>query len=98
MFDKIKQLKELRDQAQQIRAVLAQESVSGEGGHGKVTIVMNGNQEVLAVEVEPTLLNEGSKEDLQKHIAEAANDAIKKAQRVMAQKMQGMSGLGIPGT
>lgn len=96
MFDKMKQLKELRDQAQQIKKVLAEESVSGEGGHGKVTIVMDGNQEVLSVDVNPQLLNESSLDDLQKYIAEATNDAIKKAQRVMAQKMQGMSGLGMP--
>ena len=97
MFDKIKQLKELRDQAQEIKKILAEESVQGDAGHGKVSIVMDGNQEVLAVNIEPELLNSDNKEELERFLREAINDVTKKAQRVMAQKMQGMSGLNIPG-
>jgi hypothetical protein len=97
MFDKIKQLKELRDQAKQMKEMLGQESVVGEGGGGKVTIVMDGNQEVLSTSVDPSLLQPESKENLEKYIREATNDAIKKVQRVMAQKMQSMPGFNLPG-
>ncbi len=97
MFDKLKQLKDLRDQAQEIKKVLAEESVQGDAGHGKVSIVMDGNQEVLAVNIDYELLQSDKKEDLEQYLREAINDVTKKAQRVMAQKMQGMSGLNIPG-
>ena len=97
MFDKIKQIKELREQANTMKQALAQETVHGEAHHGQVSIVMDGNQEVLSVDIAPELLDSDKKEDLQKYIQEAINDAIKKVQRVMAQKMQGMGGLNMPG-
>ncbi|MFA5051603.1 MAG: YbaB/EbfC family nucleoid-associated protein [Patescibacteria group bacterium] len=97
MFDKIKQLKELRDQANQMKEMLSQESVVGEGGGGKVSIVMDGNQEVLSAQIDPSLLNVESKEKLESYAREAVNDAVKKVQRVMAQKMQSMPGFNLPG-
>lgn len=97
MFDKIKQLKELRDQAKQMKDMLGKESVVGEGGGGMVQIAMDGNQEVLSTSVDPSLLQPESKEKLEQYIREATNDAIKKVQRVMAQKMQSMPGFNLPG-
>jgi len=96
MFDKIKQIKELREQANTMKQALAQETVQGEAHHGQIAIVMDGNQEVLSVEIAPELLDSDKKEDLQEYIKEAINDAIKKVQRVMAQKMQGLGGLNMP--
>jgi len=97
MFDKIKQLKELRDQAKQIKEMLSKESVVGEAGGGNVKVVMDGNQEVLSVDIDPSLLIIESKEKLEQYVREAINDAIKKVQRVMAQKMQSMPGFNLPG-
>ncbi len=97
MFDKIKQIKELREQANTMKQTLAQETVHGEAHHGQVSIVMDGNQEVLSVDIASELLDSDKKEALQKYIQEAINDAIKKVQRVMAQKMQGMNGFNMPG-
>lgn len=96
MFNKIKQIKELRDQAKQMKETLGQEVIHGSAAGDKVTIAMNGNQEVLAVEIDPELLQADKKEEAEKAIREAANDAIKKAQRLMAQKIQS-SGFNLPG-
>jgi len=95
MFSKIKQVQELRSQANQIKKALAEETVEGAGAWGKLKIKMDGNQEVKGVEVDDELLKDKSK--LQSAIAEATNDAIKKAQKVMAQKMSQMGGFNIPG-
>ncbi len=90
MFNKLKQIQDLKSQASQIKKALAEESVEGVGGKDNVKVTMDGNQEVTKVEINDELLN--NKEDLQKAIAEATNDAIKKVQRVMAQKMTQMGG------
>jgi len=95
MFSKIKQVQELRGQANQIKKALAEEMVEGAGGWGKLKIKMDGNQEVKNVEVDDELMKDKSK--LQSAIAEATNDAIKKAQKVMAQKMSQMGGFNLPG-
>ena len=91
MFNKLKQIQELKSQANQIKKALAEETVEGAGGWGKVKIIMDGNQEIKKVEIADELLTDKAK--LESAILEAANDAIKKVQRVMAQKMSQLGGL-----
>ena len=95
MFSKLKQFKDLRDQANQIKNALAQESAEGSAEWGKVKIKMNGNQEVISVEIDPELLSQDNKEKLEAGIKEATNDAVKKIQRIMADKMK-ESGFSLP--
>ena len=97
MFNKIKDLKNLRNQANEMKKMLAQESVTADALHGKVNLVMDGNQDLLSIHIDKELLSPANKEKLEQGIKEALSDAIKKAQRVMAQKMQSMGGLDIPG-
>lgn len=97
MFNKIKQLKELRGRANEMRSMLSQETVHAEGAGGKVSIVMDGNQDVLSVSVDPELLNPEHRAHLEQALREVINDAVKKSQRLMATKIQGMGGLNIPG-
>lgn len=95
MFSKIKQIQELRSQANQIKKALAEETVEGTGAWGKLKVKMDGNQEVKSVEIDDELLKDKVK--LQAAIAEATNNAVKNAQKVMAQKMSQMGGLNLPG-
>lgn len=96
MFEKIKQLKNLRDNAKQMKDALAEEVVNASTASGKVNLVMNGNQEVLAFEIDPSLLVPEKKEELENALKEAVNDCIKKVQRLMAEKIQA-GGFNIPG-
>jgi len=68
-----------------------EETVEGSGGWGKIKITMDGNQEIKKVEINDELLKDKVK--LESAVLEAANDAIKKVQRVMAQKMSQFGGL-----
>lgn len=95
MFNKIKAIQDLKTQANQIKKALEQEVVEGSGAWGKVKIKIDGNQEVKAVEISEEII--GDKAKLETGVKEATNDAIKKVQRVMAQKMSEMGGLNIPG-
>jgi len=102
MFSKLKYLKDLRSQAKTMQNALAEEKAEGSAAWGKVKIVMNGNQEVLSISIDPELVKQESKDKLESAIKEATNDAIKKVQRIMAKKMQDMGGLsglggGMPG-
>lgn len=87
MFNKLKQIKDLRDQAKTMQTMLAGESVTIE--RSGITLIMNGNLEVTSLVITETLSNE----KMAKEMKEAVNDAIKKIQRVMATKMQQMGGL-----
>lgn len=86
MFNKLKQLKDLRSTAKTMQDSLSGERV--EESRGGVKIVMNGNMEILSV-----VINDGlSKEATQNDVKNCVNDIIKKAQRLMAKKLQDMGG------
>ena len=91
MFNKIKQIKELRTQAKTMQAALAEIKTEGKAAHGKVKIEMDGNQQVLSVHVADELLSDRSK--LEGVIKDAINDAVKNIQKKMAMKMKEMGGL-----
>ena len=88
MFNKLKQFKEIRDQAKTIHSALANESVIGQDGG--VTITFNGNQEVTKVEVDASLLTSDSKSKLESSIQNATNKGVKSVQKIMAEKMKSM--------
>ncbi|PJA07565.1 hypothetical protein COX69_04385 [Candidatus Falkowbacteria bacterium CG_4_10_14_0_2_um_filter_48_10] len=87
MFSKLKHFKELRDQAKNIRQVLGKESVKTE--NKGVTLTMDGNMEVSEVVIDPEL----NPEQIAQAVKNCVNEAIKKTQRIMAEKIQSLGGL-----
>ncbi len=86
MFNKLKQLKDLRSQAKTMQSALADEKVEVEKNGIKLS--MNGNMEVTDLKINDDL----SKEEIAKTSKDLFNEAIKKTQRIMAKKMQEMGG------
>lgn len=76
--------------------MLAQESAEGQADWGKVKVKIDGNQEILDIQIDPELLTTDNKEKLQNALKDATNDAIKKVQRIMAEKVR-QSGIELPG-
>lgn len=96
MFNKLKQFKDLRDQAKTMQNALSGESVTVSSSG--VELTMNGNLELTKVNVNEKLLNTDKKTKLENAFVDAHKDAMKKMQRVMAMKMKEMGGLpNIPG-
>lgn len=84
MFDKLKQLgelKKMRDQAMAIQRQLAAEEVVVE--EQGIKIVMTGDQKIKTLEIDG---------ESQGRLIEVLNKAIKKSQEVAAKKLQEMSG------
>lgn len=96
MFEKLKQYKDLRNQAKMVQERLKGITVHAQADGGKVQVVMDGNQQVLGIEIDPDHLRRERREELQRHIAQAVNDAVKKSQMEMAQTIKGMPGLNLP--
>ncbi|MDP3964398.1 MAG: YbaB/EbfC family nucleoid-associated protein [bacterium] len=95
MFNKLKQVKDLRDKAKQLQNQLAQKTAIAE--HDGVSILMDGNQEVLRVEISDELMNSGDKAKLETALRDAVNDGHKKIQRVIAEEMRSSGNFNIPG-
>lgn len=87
MFNKLKQFKDLRSQAKTMKSALAEETVTEE--KNGVKIVLNGNMELMELS-----LNKDMSPQAQETIIKSCfNDALKRAQRLMAKKLQDMGGL-----
>ncbi|MFH0928152.1 MAG: YbaB/EbfC family nucleoid-associated protein [bacterium] len=91
MFNKLKQIKDLRDQAKKMQDTLSGESAEGTADWGKIKVKMDGNMKVLSVSIDDSLLSNRSK--LENSMVEAMNDATKKVQKVMVEKMKDMGTL-----
>jgi DNA-binding protein YbaB len=84
MFDKIKQLadlKKMRDQAMAIQKQLAQEEI--EINEDNIRIVISGDQKLKTLEIDG-LTND--------RVLELINKAVKKSQEMAAKKLAEMSG------
>lgn len=91
MFSKIKAIKDIRDQAKNMQAALEEVVCTGTGAHGKVSISMNGNQRILSVDIDDSLMTD--KAALSKGLIEAFGNVTRDLQKEMAGKMKEMGGL-----
>ncbi len=96
MLDKMKQLMEMKKQADQLKRQLDAESVEVNETRG-IKIVINGSQYFQSVEIDPTLLQPENKARFESDLLRSLNTSIKKSQNIAAQKMKSMVGLNIPG-
>jgi DNA-binding protein YbaB len=94
MFDKAKDLYKLQKQARQIKKELKNTHIEAE--YEGVTVTINGEQEVMKIEIKEDATTNKSK--LEDALLKAFNKAIKKSQQVGAEMMKGVMGdLNIPG-
>lgn len=91
MFNKLKQFKDLKDQAKHMEEELATVVSEGEAAWGKVKVTVNGNRDMVSVSIDPSMTSDMPK--LQSALCEAHKDAIKKMQFQLAKKLQEMGGL-----
>lgn len=94
MFDKMKQMMEMKKQADRIKKELDAVSVDVADIRG-IKIVISGAQEFRSIEIDEGLLGIDNKKRFEADLLKSLNTAIKKAQQVAAQKMMAaMPGMG----
>jgi len=92
-------MKQAQQMQERLQKQMAELRVEGNAGGGMVTVVVNGGKQVQSITIDPEVV---SKEDvgmLQDLIVAAINDAHRKADEEMAQRMGGMlpPGMKLPG-
>jgi len=96
MFNKLKQLQDLKAKANEMKSRLAQETIEIEKSN--IKILINGNQEIVYYKIEnQELLNSEKLPELESALKEATNQAIQEAQKMMAQKMMSDGNFNLPG-
>ncbi|MFZ5862202.1 MAG: YbaB/EbfC family nucleoid-associated protein [Nitrospirota bacterium] len=100
MGDLMRQAQALQERMAKLQEEAGSKTVQGSAGGGMVTVVANGRQEVLSVKLDPEIVKSQDQEMLQDLIVAGVNDALKKAQAMMAEEMKSVTGgmgLNIPG-
>lgn len=98
MFDKAKKLFELQSKAKKLQTALKDMEFEGTELGGKVRVKVNGEQKMLTIDIDDSLVSLEEKASLIKFVTQATNAAIKRAQQAAANKTKEiMGGLGIPG-
>ena len=91
----MKQAQQMQERLQKVFDALSVEAIAG---GGMVTVTLNGAKQLLAIKIDPEVVSKDDVEMLQDLIVAAVNDAQRKADEAMAEKMGGMmGGLKLPG-
>ncbi len=88
MFNKLKQIQDLRKQAKALQNSLSAETITSEKEGGMIKVTVDGNHKVQKIEIDNELLNTESKEKLENGLQNALNNATDDVQKMMARKVQ----------
>jgi DNA-binding YbaB/EbfC family protein len=93
----MKQAAQLQSKMQEMQAELGNVEVEGTAGGGLVTVRMTAKMDVKGIKIDPTLIKPEEAEILEDLLVTAHNDARRKAEVAMQEKMQAITGkLGLP--
>jgi nucleoid-associated protein EbfC len=93
----MKQAAQLQSKMQAMQEELGSIEVEGSSGGGLISVRMSAKMEVKAVKIDPSLMKPEECEILEDLLVTAHNDARRKAELAMQEKMQALTGgLGLP--
>ncbi len=92
----MKQAQQMQDNMKKMQEQLATVEVEGQAGAGMVKVVMTCRHDVKRVAIDPSLLGD-DKEMLEDLIAAAVNDAVRRVETTVQEKMAGVTaGMPLP--
>ena len=77
-FDKIKQAGSLMKQMNNLKKKIDQLESVAETNDGSVKVIVKGTSSIKSIEIDSSLLNENSKNNLEKNLVKIINEALKK--------------------
>jgi hypothetical protein len=90
----MKQAQEMQETMRKMQEQLATIEIEGQAGAGMVKVVMTCRYDVKRVAIDPSLLAD-DKEMLEDLVAAAVNDAVRRVESTVQEKMAGVTG-GLP--
>ena len=92
----MKQAQQMQDNMRKMQEQLATIEVEGQSGAGMVKVVMTCRHDVKRITIDPSLLAD-DKEMLEDLVAAAVNDAVRRVESTVQEKMAGVTaGLPLP--
>jgi DNA-binding YbaB/EbfC family protein len=97
MGNLLKQAQQFQTKMAKLQEELGDRTVEASAGGGMVSVVINGRQEIISINIDPEVINPDDREMLQDLILAAVNDGVAKAKDMMNEEMGKLtSGLNLP--
>jgi DNA-binding YbaB/EbfC family protein len=97
IFQLMRNLPKLKEEAERIKNNLAQLTAEGDAGAGMVRVRVNGKMEVLQCQISDEALQLGDKEMLEDLVRSATNQALEKVRKLAHEETTKLAaGLGLP--
>jgi DNA-binding YbaB/EbfC family protein len=97
-LDMLKQARELQSKLAQAQKELKRMQVEVESGKGAVKVVMNGEQRVISLKIDPNFVDLKNTKQLEIFLLRALNDAQEKISKEAEKRMkEATGGMKIPG-
>ena len=94
----VKQAQLMQERMEAVQAEVEQKTVEATAGGGVITVIANGKKEIESIKIKHEAVDPDDVETLEDLIMVAVNDAIKKADEMMAEGMSEITGgINIPG-
>jgi DNA-binding YbaB/EbfC family protein len=91
-------MKQAQKMQEQLQKQMETTTVEATAGGGMVSVKMNGNKQLISVQVDPEVFTSGDKDMLQDLIVAAVNEGIRKVEETLNSSIGGMTGgMKIPG-
>lgn len=98
MGNMMKQAQKMQREMLKLQEEIEQRTVEASSGGGAVNVVVSGKKDVRSITIEPEVVDPDDIEMLQDLIIAAINEAIRKADEMVAQEMSKLTGgLNLPG-
>ncbi len=94
----MQQAQEMQKKMKEIQEGLEKKTITGSAGGGMVNVTVNGQGDVMGIEIEHALITPDEVQMLQDLIVAATNDALRKAKELSKQELgQLTGGMNLPG-
>lgn len=91
-------MKQAQEMQQRLQQQMSELSVQATAGGGMVTVTVNGHKHLQRIAIDPEVVSKDDIGMLQDLIVAAVNDAHRKVDEALKEKMGGLlGGLGLPG-
>ena len=94
----MKKAQQMQSKMSEMQEEMADKTVDASAGGGVVTVTVNGNQEVVDIDIEADAIDPEDPEMLEDLILAATNEAMRKVQEMVSEEMNKVTGgMNIPG-
>ena len=94
----MKEAQKLQAQMEKMQEEIGKKTVEATAGGGMVTVQANGKQELLAIKIDPEVINKDDAQMLEDLVIAACNEALRKSRELVQQELGKLTGgLKIPG-